>query len=97
MGERTHTPGPWTLRRRDGVPHGDSDNLGWDWHGPEENIPPEPMRGLVSKEADARLIAAAPDMFEALKVAREAIWSGGDTVKAIAAIDAALAKASPHV
>ena len=66
MGERTHTPGPWSLRRRDGVPHGDSDNLGWDWDGPEENIPPEPMRGLVSKEADARLIAAAPDMYDAL-------------------------------
>ena len=36
--------------------------------------------------AEARLAEAV----EALKIARDAIWSGGDTVKSIAAIDTAL-------
>jgi hypothetical protein len=101
MGERAHTPGPWSLRRRDGVAHGDSDNLGWDWDGPEENIPPEPMRGLVIKEADARLIMAAPDMFEALLTALPYIecaeeddaYKPGVVAKVTAQIRASLAKA----
>lgn len=60
-----HTPGPWIMARRDGVPHGDSDNLGWDWDMGDHE-PPSPMRGIVSLEADARLIAAAPEMLDAL-------------------------------
>lgn len=50
-------------------------------------------RTVEEAQANARLIAAAPDLLEALNDARAAIWSGGDTVSAIATIDAALAKA----
>ena len=44
--------------------------------------------------ADAFAVAAKalPGLVEALKVAREAIWNGGDTILAISKIDAALAQ-----
>lgn len=41
--------------------------------------------------ADAFAAKALPVLVDALKVAREAIWSGGDTVAAINKIDMALA------
>lgn len=60
-----HTPGPWTARSRSvGVgPLDDYDNdfLGWEIVGP-----PESQRGQFERGADARLIAAAPEMYEAL-------------------------------
>ena len=43
--------------------------------------------------ANARLIAAAPEMLEALKLARQ-IWSASDSCAEIDAIDAAIAKAT---
>lgn len=102
-----HTPGPWKMTRRDGSLHGDSDNLGWDWD--MENAPPEPMRGMFSKEADAMLVCAAPDLLEALKwfyspydgysVAElERRWLMGfidtPTLKCLMAARAAIAKAT---
>lgn len=64
-GERTHTPGPWTTEGI--VPENKM--------GREVFIIPEnnsedwiaKMAGHGSSEADARLIAAAPDLLEALK------------------------------
>jgi hypothetical protein len=51
-------------------------------------------------EANARLIAAAPDLLEALKDLREATKSRGviSTVKALSKTDAAIAKTTgvPH-
>lgn len=70
-----HTPGPWKMRRRDGAPSGDSDNLGWDWDWdhPEANIPPEPMRGLFSKASDAALVTDAPALLAENKRLRETL------------------------
>lgn len=42
------------------------------------------------RDVMARLIAEHERAISALKVAREAIWSGGDTIKAIATIDAVI-------
>src|SRR5690242_14169548 len=42
-------------------------------------------------QANARLIAAAPDMYEALKFVRR-LWAKDDSCEEILAIDAALAK-----
>jgi hypothetical protein len=56
--------------------------------------PVETEEKLVSELADvaeAHFLPTVKAMREALLAAREAIWSGGDTIRAITAIDAALA------
>ena len=63
----THTPGPWTAEPRhvhnDGT-QDESAGLGWDVEGP-----PEPMlRGQFARAADAKLVAAAPDLLEASRL-----------------------------
>lgn len=69
----THTPGPWTAYCRDvnhkeGEPWPKVNFLQWEVSGPE--VPDG--RGEFY-EADARLIAAAPDLLEALELARDHI------------------------
>ena len=60
-----YSPGPWKAVHRHvhGGPHDDEmAGLGWDIGGP-----PEPMlRGQFARAADARLMAAAPDLYQAL-------------------------------
>ena len=66
---REHTPGPWNIRK---VPTG---RMGRDWseipgvvtcHSFERNG--ETQCGVYMSEANARLIAAAPDLLDALKM-----------------------------
>lgn len=57
-----HTPGPWHIERSGG---------GW-----VREVTNKDGRAICYgsiEDADARLISAAPDMYEALKVARECI------------------------
>jgi hypothetical protein len=54
-----HTPGPWRAYQP---------RITWQIRGPQDEYVMEARYG-VRQEADARLIAAAPDMLEALKVA----------------------------
>ena len=60
------TPGPWTARPLSGLNDGTQDKitgLGWSITGP-----PEPqLRGQFSRAADAYLVAAAPELLEALE------------------------------
>ena len=49
-----HTSGPWE--------HYDRGGMGWDVDGP-----PQGIKGMFLREADARLAAAAPDMLAALE------------------------------
>ena len=66
-----HTPGPW-----EALPW-ERESGGQDWNiwGPRpSNHPGHPdLEGDVGSEADARLIAAAPEMLAALKDARSAV------------------------
>ena len=66
MTKPNHTPGPWRAVPRSSIcdaPSEGKDGLGWDIEGP-----PEPMlRGQFAKGSDARLVAAAPAMFDALR------------------------------
>ncbi len=88
----THTPGPWTVRHLTGFPlmiatQPDADGFG-------EPIA-DTSRHMLPAEAlaNARLIAAAPDLLEALKWALEhAEWSN-DTETGTDPIRAAIAKA----
>ncbi len=84
-----HTPGPWEATSRD---HPEQGVYGWGFRIATMT------GGELSRDiANARLIAAAPDMYEALKLCREYLaHSLGSTseVNPYPAIDAALAKAT---
>lgn len=100
MGDAKHTPGPWRIDY----------NQGDIWIGPHINGGPEvltvvnmPTRAyagpaLQARIADARLIAAAPDMSDALRAARTYLMDvskdRGDAARGtLEIINAALSKA----
>ena len=65
-GNGKHTPGPWMACHRSINAKGWEDEqsgLGWEIMGPPEPL----LRGQFAKASDARLIAAAPDLLEALQ------------------------------
>ena len=95
-----HTSGPWTTyhRHSEASPHDDElDGLGWQLQGPEEPM----LRGTFAKAADAYLVAAAPDLLDALKRAESALAIAASYVnreqasmqRALDAARAAIAKA----
>lgn len=84
-----HTPGPWvTFKLNDG-------RIAVNSPSEEQHICQTVYEG-TEHEANAQLIAAAPDMVEALKFVKsqiEKMPATGDIVQAVCKIDAALAKA----
>ena len=62
-----HTPGPWTARHTPSRCSGVADLWCIDWSKDQEEV-----AEIVHGEADARLIAAAPDLLEALEELRSA-------------------------
>lgn len=112
MGERAHTPGPWKAKRSPGLHDGAHD---YAISADGATVLSEAFgRGALGEwlpaDANARLIVAAPDMFEALKAALPVLEAvqrqyaqlakshgmGGDG-PVLEAVRAALIKASPHV
>lgn len=87
-----HTPGPWQIKTR---PFAfDCDAKGWPIHSAngygigrvwDEN-------GKPQNEANARLIVAAPELLEALQLARDLFVNEGSACAEIC--DAAIAKAT---
>ena len=63
-----HTPGPWTARHTPSRVPSVPDLWCIDWSKDQEEV-----AEIVHGEADARLIAAAPDLLEALEELRSAI------------------------
>ncbi len=94
-----HTKGPWTCHSGsvyvdgpDVYPKGDNDGI------PIAHMDREPGNGTepVERDANAALIAAAPDLLEACKGARQALSGridAGDPLSLM--INAAIAKAEP--
>ena len=83
MADRTpHTPGPWRVDRRP-VTVAVRDSAG--------NYITENVRAVPNQEANARLIAAAPDLLAACKAAQRALIVGD--VDALPLIDAAVVNA----
>lgn len=82
-----HTPGPWRTTRFTG-------NKSWTIQRSDTH---EALASVRTGEANARLIAAAPEMLEALKEARGWIELAEDmcrdTSAALSKIDALIAKA----
>jgi hypothetical protein len=86
-----HTPGPWSFGHM-----GDGERY---WIGPDHMHQPVATADRDMPEANARLIAAAPDLLEALKLARSICHDAfKDTAmewdeESMGVIDAAIAKA----
>lgn len=78
MGETKHTPGPWKAVE---------EYNGWAIEGPtpaghmSDYIASEINKGRDMGEADAKLIAAAPELLEALRVIRDSFWSEGEPLQ----------------
>lgn len=81
MAEAKHTPGPWVIQENTGM-----DEAWCDWH----NVGPISLMGGKA-DANSRLIAAAPDLLDALKMAR--VWLDFDGRYDLQGIDAVIAKA----
>jgi len=101
-----HTPGPWKLGALDITPFGTGFSMGIDaeshgelatvvWQMEDDKIDDKPSREC---EANARLIAAAPDLLEALENFRRsfviAVGTQSPFAKcALSEVDAAISKA----
>ena len=62
MSQLEHTSGPWKAVLRSADAAEKDYFLRWDIEGP-----PEAMRGQFARGDDARLVAAAPDLYQALQ------------------------------
>lgn len=71
-----HTPGPWRAELTGSSPVkiiADNDIVGYAVYGPLQDVDTEHQGGVPTAEANARLIAAAPDLLAALKAATHAL------------------------
>ena len=84
-----HTPGPWKVARQNPSPTTGE----WMIAGAKPGYLAEVRDcGSGDVEANARLIAAAPDLLEAAESVI-ATWERGDLAGAVCALDEAIAKA----
>jgi hypothetical protein len=86
MTNAAHTPGPWSYNRDEGGIHGHvistADYIICELPDAGDGASPD-------TEANARLIAAAPEMFRAARLVIER-WSKGDLAEAVRMLDAAV-------
>jgi len=95
MSEQKHTPGPWIARQVGGPGFPGQIGYAIDFNADQEQVV-----DFVYEEADAHLIAAAPDLLAALRYALEALAHckadkgySGMQAKAARAANDAIAKA----
>ena len=98
MTEKKWTPGPWTVTRARYPTDGEYDyGIGVRRDGREyciaETFGVAGPEFLPPAEANARLIAAAPEMAEAIDLLLKSTWGTDASHAALARVEAALAKA----
>ena len=89
MSTEAHTPGPWFYNRDEGGIHGHAISTG-DYIICD--LPDGGDGAAPHTEANARLIAVAPDLFDAAVLVIDS-WSSGDLAGAVRMLDAAVAYA----
>jgi hypothetical protein len=93
MTSATHTPGPWVYHYSPYIGHNDEEIPAFELHGDEAKIcDTNEDQPWEEQEANARLIAASPELLEAAEkvVSR---WEKGDLAEAVRELDAAIATA----
>jgi hypothetical protein len=78
-----HTPGPWDI-----TPFGNPPFFDVNGEGDEDHV------GVITRESDARLIAAAPDLLQSCKALLEWIETGRATKPALTDARKAIRKAT---
>lgn len=66
MTTAAHTPGPWIYEYSPYTSQDDTEILAFEVHGEEKVCDTNENRPLEEQEANAQLIAAAPELFDAL-------------------------------
>ena len=89
-----HTPGPWEANKRGIGSHGQFDGYEIQTTATKEDFSKTVVEPAIMKNADARLIAAAPELLEALE-AIAMTQEGKEDMRSIAR--AAIAKARGEV
>lgn len=92
MSKMSHTPGPWVLHPT--ALHPAVRSVGTDETGPRRICTVGTMNGNPVDKENARLIAAAPDLLEALKLIANAENSALDLAYCKGIARAAIAKAT---
>ena len=90
MADVKHTPGPWFVAEPDSneqpIVRAEHIEIATCWHHCVESI-------RLEAEANARLIAAAPDLLAAVKMLLDEVWSIEPDGKIVDAAEAVVAKA----
>ena len=73
----THTPGPWSISQSRGLYSGEARNL-YTVSGACGTICTTPNPSVADNAANARLIAAAPELLAALREARDELYAHAD-------------------
>jgi hypothetical protein len=89
MTKLTHTPGPWTYCYSPYTAQDGHEIPAFEVHGDEKVCDTNEDRPAGEQEANARLIAAAPDLLEAAEKVI-ASWESGDLAGAVRQLDAAI-------
>jgi len=93
MPKSAHTPGPWIYEYSPWISQGRTEIPAFEIHGEEKVCDTNEDRPIEEQEANARLIAAAPDLLAAAELVIQR-WSQGDLAEAVRMLDSAVAQAT---
>lgn len=92
-----HTPGPWSYKIASDEDFKYPDQVEFEFVGPFTGSGQVDVDSLFGSVPDARLVAAAPEMLEALRSVHKCYFLHSEYPKICALVDAAIAKAEGGV